>query len=358
MKEPATFPSRAWDGLSDNPSRTSLNDDITPDTRDWDRIVAELIATETYVIAQVGGANGLPLGDTATGSPVNYYVLYNNAGSTSWYDFEAALLATTVDNPDVDNRYEAYKITTDPGTLVHGTPVRLTLVAGVLGSGQSDDATLTANTAIETDVFNGWLLTVVESPSGNRTNPVSTVDIPNQTVTCTVPNTGNTTWNAIVTSWNAAQSDLVADLVAGSYRAGVTTTGNSTIQINNGVLEEVRATTLNAASGNANEAAVFGLVWNGSANTGTTPNSLVQIQTGGTMTFTADQTANVVEASVLSSGAMVPGEAYYAGQLGDNGKMTNAPEAYDKLCAPIGLVTSPTTLRLRLGLPVMATAPA
>jgi len=357
MKEPATFPSRAWDGLSDNPSRTSLNDDITPDTRDWDRLVAEVIATEEYVIAQVGGASGLPLGDTATGSPVNYYVLYNNNGSTTWYDFEAALLSTTSDNPDVDNRYEQYKPVL-AATALHGTPVRLVLVAGVLASGQSDDATLTANTAEETDIYNGWLMYVVESPTGNRTNPVSVVDTDNQSVICTVPNTGNTTWNAIVTSWNAAQNFLVADLVAGSYQAGVTTTGNSTIQVNNGVIEEMRVDTLNVASGNANEAAVFGLVWRGTSNTAPTPNTLVAIQTSGTMTFTADQTANAVDASVLSAGVMVPGEAYYAGQLGANAKMINAPEAANALCVPIGLVTSPTTLRLRLGLPVQTTVGA
>lgn len=51
MKEPATFPGVIWNGLSDNPNRSSLNDDIPPESRDWDRIVAEVIAAQGTLAA-------------------------------------------------------------------------------------------------------------------------------------------------------------------------------------------------------------------------------------------------------------------------------------------------------------------
>lgn len=46
-KEVATYPDGLWDGLSKNPERKSLADNIDPDYRDWDRLVAEVIAIQT-----------------------------------------------------------------------------------------------------------------------------------------------------------------------------------------------------------------------------------------------------------------------------------------------------------------------
>lgn len=37
------YPKTIWDGLSDNPSRNSREDDINPDFEDYDRLVAEII---------------------------------------------------------------------------------------------------------------------------------------------------------------------------------------------------------------------------------------------------------------------------------------------------------------------------
>lgn len=41
------FPSATWDGLSDNPFRKLRTDNEAPDFRDWDALVAEVIATQT-----------------------------------------------------------------------------------------------------------------------------------------------------------------------------------------------------------------------------------------------------------------------------------------------------------------------
>ena len=49
MSKPvAGYPTTVWNGLSANPARRTIQDDVHPDFRDWDRIVAELIATQTY----------------------------------------------------------------------------------------------------------------------------------------------------------------------------------------------------------------------------------------------------------------------------------------------------------------------
>lgn len=402
MKEPATFPTSVWTGMSDNPSRTSLNDDIPPDTRDWDRIVAEVIATQTklndvapgstgngamtwagfwdinttYVIGNVVyGLDGLyyvalrtTLGDTpsssasdwqvispssafvptasdATGSPHNLYVLANSSGNT-WMDLEFAMQAVIADNTDMDNRYEYFPLDPLIPSLAKGTPVRVYRSEGALCTGQDDSGNLTANTANKTSDYNGWTLTVVESPTGNRTSPVSVVDTFNSTIVCTVPDTGNTTWNAIVTSWNGIQANIVADLVTGNYVAGVTTTGNSTILMGvDGDDVEERITTINITA-NAKEATVFGLVY---AVGGPGSDSL--IQTAGTMTFNANQTVNTFNNATLESDdLLVPGEAYYA-----TSPLLEPSQPAVGYCSPIGVVTSPTTLRLRFGLPILIT---
>lgn len=45
-----TFPAIVWDGLSDNKQRASRQDSINPNSEDWDRIVAELIATQDVLL--------------------------------------------------------------------------------------------------------------------------------------------------------------------------------------------------------------------------------------------------------------------------------------------------------------------
>lgn len=46
---PASFPGELWDGLSDNPFRTSRTDNLDPDPRDWDRVAAEVIAVQNQL---------------------------------------------------------------------------------------------------------------------------------------------------------------------------------------------------------------------------------------------------------------------------------------------------------------------
>ena len=94
MREPAKYPSEVWDGLSDNTQRTNRNDDAPPDSRDWDRLVAETIATQTtlsnlglaateiYMPALVSGNNAM-----------SYAGVWNNTtdyikGHVVWYGTE------------------------------------------------------------------------------------------------------------------------------------------------------------------------------------------------------------------------------------------------------------------------------
>lgn len=46
-----SFPGAAWDGLSDNPDRKNLLGNTTPDYRDWDRAVSELMAIQSALLA-------------------------------------------------------------------------------------------------------------------------------------------------------------------------------------------------------------------------------------------------------------------------------------------------------------------
>lgn len=58
-------PTGAWDGLSANPYRTSRADDIPPDYRDWDRIVAELLSVQSLLSVIIGQDGGITLKRTA-----------------------------------------------------------------------------------------------------------------------------------------------------------------------------------------------------------------------------------------------------------------------------------------------------
>jgi len=54
-KIPAAFPDSVWDGQTVNRSRRDA--DIHPDSRDWDRISAEVIATQEAL----SGVSGSPI---------------------------------------------------------------------------------------------------------------------------------------------------------------------------------------------------------------------------------------------------------------------------------------------------------
>ena len=48
---PADYPTSIWDGLSPNTQRTARTEDQKPNFKDWDQVVAEMIATQTEVDA-------------------------------------------------------------------------------------------------------------------------------------------------------------------------------------------------------------------------------------------------------------------------------------------------------------------
>lgn len=80
----ASFPTQVWDGLSENAQRQTIFDDVTPDYRDFDRLVSEIIATQNYVsgtdnlnFVTYSGRTG---GQSITG-PITHPVLTVQGGS-------------------------------------------------------------------------------------------------------------------------------------------------------------------------------------------------------------------------------------------------------------------------------------
>jgi len=55
----AQYPSSVWNGLSGHKDRVSLNDDIRPNAKDWDQIVAEVRATQTKLDSEAGNIDTL-----------------------------------------------------------------------------------------------------------------------------------------------------------------------------------------------------------------------------------------------------------------------------------------------------------
>jgi len=45
------YPNQVWDGRTGNPWRTNRNDDLSPDSNDWDRLSTEVIATQQHLDA-------------------------------------------------------------------------------------------------------------------------------------------------------------------------------------------------------------------------------------------------------------------------------------------------------------------
>lgn len=48
-KEIPKFPTKIWDGLSRNKSRTDILDNINPNSQDWSQMVAEMIGVQTLL---------------------------------------------------------------------------------------------------------------------------------------------------------------------------------------------------------------------------------------------------------------------------------------------------------------------
>lgn len=60
-KEIADFPGQIWDGLSRNEQRTNTLDNIEPNPEDWNKIVAEMIETQTYITNNLGSSDVVAL---------------------------------------------------------------------------------------------------------------------------------------------------------------------------------------------------------------------------------------------------------------------------------------------------------
>lgn len=85
---PPVFPARVWDGDTPSPWRHGIQDFKQPDPHDWDKIVAEVIATQTEVkrILDEGGAAGPtgpegPAGDPGPPGPAGATGATGPAGS-------------------------------------------------------------------------------------------------------------------------------------------------------------------------------------------------------------------------------------------------------------------------------------
>jgi hypothetical protein len=219
-------------------------------------------------------------------------------------------------------------------------------------TGTGNGGVITANSANETDLYNGWTLTVVENVSGNTTNPVTVEDTTNQAFVCTVNSTVNTTFNADITSWNTAASGKIeVDLVVGTYIPGTMAPADIVVTMGtDGVTDEIQCTTA-VGTANAKEATVYGLAWNDFEESALTPGDDIQLQTAGYMLFTGNQADNTFNTGIDVSNNLMPGTAYYlAGAL-----VENEPETANAYSTPIGVANSKTTLKLRLGLPMKTT---
>lgn len=272
MKEPATYPASVWNGLSDNPSRTSRNDDIPPDSRDWDRVVAEVIATQeqltsvggtaddsmhwqgtynastAYVVGDVvynssdfifyvavaddtgntpGGPGAVGIWEAIsmpiTGLPQitgilmpasGNYVLGSDGSEASWEEIGQALAAVY---PAVgQNQFITVltqNATVGSGNFYHGTPVTIlrqqgVKVTGDLATGNGITTNITALGAVTGSAWNGLTFTVAETE--NAADPiVVTYDSGNAVYTAAIDDTAVTTVQDIVDAWNAAQDDIV-----------------------------------------------------------------------------------------------------------------------------------------------------
>lgn len=75
------FPNSVWDGLSQNPNRTTIMDDQWPNHQDWDQIVQEVIEVEQYLLDNPPN-NEVPLYQGVANTPlVKGQVVYVTPGS-------------------------------------------------------------------------------------------------------------------------------------------------------------------------------------------------------------------------------------------------------------------------------------
>lgn len=415
MKEPARYPTTIWNGLSDNPNRTSLNDDIPPDTRDWDRLVAEVIATQTqltsvdgttanamhwkgtwnvstaYVVGDmvynssdfifyvaIADDTGNTPGDPGsvliweaasmpiTGLPqitgvlfptTGNYVLTSDGESATWGNITDALAAQT---PSV-GRDQFITVNTQNGTVgsgnyYHGTPVALARQEGVKVTGNIEaggwlDSIIEGEGAVAGDDWNEWVFTVVEEEGGDLT---VTFNASNNTYTANVSNTVNTAVADVVAAWGAAQSDITFTYEGSAdYDPSAQAPADLTLTMGtDGVDEAITAIAATTNGANLVIATTVGLCYNPLSEDALGAEDPVVIQTDGIMTFTANQIVNTFNGGVHSTGNLLtPGIPHYVGA--DDLICGLGATSNASYVVPVGTPISTTEFKLMIGLPTV-----
>jgi hypothetical protein len=81
MREQSKFPASAWDGLSKNTQRDSLEHNIPPDGQDWSRITAEVMSVEEYLLAtQPSGGATIYQAEASESLDKDVFVAFNSEG--------------------------------------------------------------------------------------------------------------------------------------------------------------------------------------------------------------------------------------------------------------------------------------
>jgi hypothetical protein len=280
------------------------------------------------------------------------YSLTINGGSAQWQILDVGVGASFSGNSLLYNRYVTWRLEPSTSNVKHGKPLSLIQTVPAKATGTGNGGVITANSAAETDVYNSWTLVVVEDVSGNATNPVSVEDTANQKFVCTVNNTVNTTFNAIITSWNAAATaKIVVDLAAGTYDPSAMAPAAVVVTMGtNGVLDEIQCTPA-IVTANCKEATVYGLAYHPTTGctANLTPGADISVQVSGVMVFTANQSVNTFNTGISGGNLLIPGSAFY---LSSGNLVENEPPTANTYSTPIGLAKSKTELELRLGLPI------
>ena len=146
----ANFPTSVWDGTA--PNRDSRNVDAGPDYEDWDQIVAEVLATQGYLISPLTSGAGSAAGTGVSAS--------SSRGSVNVTTITIAALSVTITDATTAGAHGTQKIFDFPAgnILVMGAVGTLSFTAGA--GGIADTAAVVASigsAAVVTD--NATLLT-------------------------------------------------------------------------------------------------------------------------------------------------------------------------------------------------------
>lgn len=414
MREQASFPTSVWNGLSDNPERGSLNDDIAPNSQDWDKIVVEVIATQTklssvdgtasdamhwkgtynggaYVVGDViynsgdymfyvaiaddaggntpGGPGGIGIWEAIsmpiTGLPAitgealpseGAHILSVNSGSASWSPLASAIADLPLTGLNHFITVNTQNGSIGSGNFYHGTPVAIARqegvkVTGSIAAGGWLDANVEAEGAVVGDDWNGWKFTVVEVEGGDLT---VTFNATNNTYTATVNNTVNTNVADIVDAWNTAQTDIVLTYAGSAeYDPSAQAPANLTLTMgSNGVDEAITAVAATTDTANLLLATTVGLCYNPFSETVLAAEDPVVIQTDGIMTFTANQVINTFNSGVHSTGNLLtPGIPHYVGA--DDLICGLGATSNTSYVVPLGTPISTNEFKLMIGLPTV-----